>query len=85
MMMLNVISTLVIDMMLQKIYSSLSLELSSWSMILPLVYDTKEVIPNVIQIIGKKELLKIEKDQQLLMMMMIFKFLSGFYLYIIDF
>ena len=76
MMMLNVISTLVIDMMLQKIYSSLRLELSSWSMILPLVYDTKEVIPNVIQSIGKKELLKIEKDQQL--MMMIFKFLSGF-------
>ena len=63
MMMLNVISTLVIDMMLQKIYSSLRLELSSWSMILPLVYDRKEVIPNMIQSIGKKELLKIEKDQ----------------------
>ena len=84
MMMLNIIFTLVIDMMLQKIYSSLRLELSSWSMILPLVYDRKEVIPNMIQSIGKKELLKIEKDQQLLMM--IFKFLSGFtYIIIIDF
>ena len=56
MMMLNVISTLVIDMMLQKIYSSVRLELSSWGIILPLVYNRKEVITNVIQSIGKKEL-----------------------------